>query len=427
MSDPARHGAIAYSRRMRGIAIGRAVRLGIAGLAAAVILLPACGRLAGDPVVSTASDGTPATGTPAVPQPTADTSAADRRPTANLAVDPPGPLEDPLEFADMLVFNQRDLDAEMIEEIRALDGVEVVEVIGLSQVPVEGRALNVAAIDPATYRRFTPQGSAQTQEVWDRVAGGEIAIVPKLGRTVGDAKNLVQLGAAADSPIAHVGALAEQVSQVDAVVNRKWGEHLGMELDNALLISFGSTSPQSVRPAIEEIVGSDASVQILGPDLDTSVQQTAVVTGGSLSALIGTFNYRVIGGGRIAPDPAWVRANIVTREVPILGKVTCHKAMVPQLEGALLDIVAAGLADEIHPDEYAGCYYPRFIAGTTSLSNHSFGTAVDLNVPGNQRGTVGEMHRGVVTIFKRWGFAWGGDWRWTDPMHFEMNKVVVPG
>lgn len=415
---------------MRRIAIGRAVRVGLAGLATAVVLLPACGPQAGAPSPGTASDAAsdvgPETGTPAVPETTAATETSAATAQFDLAVDAPGPLTDPLEFADMLVFNQRDLDAEMIEEIRALTGVEVVEVIGLSQVPIEGRALNVAAIDPATYRRFTPQGSAQTQEVWDRVAGGEIAIVPKLGRKVGNDEDLVQLGAAADAPIAHVGALAEQVSQVDAVVNRKWGEHLGMELDNALLISFGSTSPQSVRPKIERIVGSDASVQILGPDLDTSVQQTAVVTGGSLAALIGTFNYRVLDGGRIAPDPAWAKANIVTREVPILGKVTCHKAMIPQLEGALLDVVAAGLADEIHPDEYAGCYYPRFIAGTTSLSNHSFGTAVDLNVPGNQRGTVGEMHRGVVTIFKRWGFAWGGDWRWTDPMHFEMNQVVVP-
>ena len=80
-----------------------------------------------------------------------------------------------------------------------------------------------------------------------------------------------------------------------------------------------------------------------------------------------------------------------------------------------------GLADEIHPGEYAGCYYPRFIAGSTTLSNHSFGLALDLNVPGNQRGTVGEMDRGSSRIFKEWGFAWGGDWNYTDPMHFEMD------
>ena len=144
------------------------------------------------------------------------------------------------------------------------------------------------------------------------------------------------------------------------------------------------------------------------------------------ASVVGTFNYTVIGGGRIAPDPAWVSANIATEPVPILGDVTCHVALFPQLRAALEEVVSRGLADEIHPDEYAGCYYPRFIAGSTSLSNHSFGLALDFNVPGNQRGTVGEMDRDVVAIFKKWGFAWGGDWSYTDPMHFELATVVDP-
>jgi hypothetical protein len=32
----------------------------------------------------------------------------------------------------------------------------------------------------------------------------------------------------------------------------------------------------------------------------------------------------------------------------------------------------------------------------------------------------------VVAIFKHWGFTWGGDWKYTDPMHFEMNQLVQP-
>jgi len=67
---------------------------------------------------------------------------------------------------------------------------------------------------------------------------------------------------------------------------------------------------------------------------------------------------------------------------------------------------------------------PRYIAGTHSLSFHTFGTALDLNVPGNGRGTVGQMNRQVVAIFKKWGFAWGGDWHYTDPMHFELHRIV---
>ena len=119
-------------------------------------------------------------------------------------------------------------------------------------------------------------------------------------------------------------------------------------------------------------------------------------------------------------------SHISTEAVPILGQMTCNRAMFPQLRAALTEIQAEGLADEIHPGEYAGCYYPRFIAGSTTLSNHSFGLAFDINVPGNQRGTVGEIDRGVVAIFERWGFAWGGRWGYTDPMHFEMNRIVTP-
>ncbi|HEX5772393.1 MAG TPA: M15 family metallopeptidase [Nocardioidaceae bacterium] len=31
-----------------------------------------------------------------------------------------------------------------------------------------------------------------------------------------------------------------------------------------------------------------------------------------------------------------------------------------------------------------------------------------------------------MEVFKRWGFAWGGDWSYTDPMHFELAALVEP-
>jgi hypothetical protein len=147
---------------------------------------------------------------------------------------------------------------------------------------------------------------------------------------------------------------------------------------------------------------------------------------GSLAAAVGTFSYRYFADGTVAPDPAWVSANITTDSVPLLGTVTCHRVMLPQLRAALQEVVDRGLAAEIHPGEFGGCYVPRFIERNPSrgLSLHTWGIAVDLNVPGNQRGTVGEISREVVAIFQRWGFAWGGDWGYTDPMHFELAALV---
>jgi hypothetical protein len=200
-----------------------------------------------------------------------------------------------------------------------------------------------------------------------------------------------------------------------------------MVVDNAMLISTGTTAPKRVVKALRTISGASAlGIRVLGPDLDTNVQQIAVPTGGSVSAALGTLHYTANADGTVNPDPQWVKDHITTETMPIIGPVTGNAVMLPELKAALSEVVARGLADKIHPSEYGGCFVPRYIAGTQELSFHTFGTAIDLNVPGNERGTVGEMDRTVVAIFKKWGFAWGGDWHYTDPMHFELHQIVKP-
>lgn len=360
-----------------------------------------------------------------------ETADAAAQAASDNAVEPPGPLKDRLYRSDMLIFSREELSDDMVTRIQRLKQVAQVERIGLGQVTIENRALTIAAVDGATYRRFTPVGSAQTQDVWDRVAGGELAVPQKLAKQLQDKQGNITLGAGDQAPVLHVGAYAPQATTIDMVVNKAWVDDIqGMVFGNGLLISTEGNDPSTIRKPVQKIVGDVASVQDLDIasrlGLDPNVQQTAFLTGGSIASVVGTFNYQVIGGGRIAPDPAWVAANIASEPVPILGTVTCHVAMLPQLRAAFEEIVSRGLADKINPREYAGCYYPRFIAGSTNLSNHSFGLALDLNVPGNGRGTVGEMDREVVSIFKKWGFAWGGDWSYTDPMHFELAQVVDP-
>ncbi len=377
---------------------------------------------------ATASEGSATVGKP---EPDGSETPQATQPAApDLAVDPPGPMKGAVQPADVLIFNQKPLSESLIKRIKGLRNVAAMETFGLGNVVIENRALNVAAVDPATFRRFTPTETAQLQEAWDRVAGGELSITPSLGRRFQDKNGEVALGSAEDAPSIHIGAFVPQTIRIDAVVNEKWAEELDMELGNAVLLSTGAKAPESVRKPLQRIVGKKASIQNLDIaarlGLDPQASYAAVLTSGSAADLVGTFNYTVIGGGRIAPDPAWVAANISTEVMPIIGSMTCHREIFPQLRAALEEVISRGLAGELHPDEYAGCYYPRFIAGTTTLSNHSFGLAMDFNVPGNQRGTVGEMDRGVVAIFKKWGFAWGGDWNYTDPMHFELSAVVNP-
>jgi hypothetical protein len=346
------------------------------------------------------------------------------------AVDPPGPRRPGiLAPADILVTRGDTIDEGTVRAVEKVRGVSTVTPVSLSEAVIENKALTVAAVDPAAYRTFVPLQDADFQAAWDRLAGGELALKTRLKDRVPLHQGYLRLGSAADAPAVHVGAYIQQQPLVDAVVNETWVDTLGMKPDNALLVRTGTTPPARVVKKLERLLGDSVAVTAVDKasriGLEPGSDQVAVVTG-SVADAVGVYRYTVLGGGRIAPDPDWVREHITTEVVPILGRVTCNKLLFPQLRAALLEVVDRGLAPKIHPEEYAGCYYPRFIAGTSTLSNHAFGLALDLNVPGNGRGTAGEMDRTVVSIFESWGFAWGGDWAYTDPMHFEMNALVTP-
>ncbi len=403
---------------------GALVRLSAAATLLA-LALAACGDGSAGPsgaVGSTSGTPSPSSASSAAASSSGTTAPAD--PVHTVAA--PGPFRPPLQTADILVFRQRSLSPSMVSRIRHLGGVTKVERFSLAQVSVQDHAINVAAVDPATYRDFSPERIARFQQEWDRIAGGEMALSPRFRQQV-ERDGYVRMGARADAPRIHVGAYAPQIPQIDALVNTAWAHELGMRPGNALLVSTGIRTPLSIRKPLQRIVGRQASVTRMDAaaryGLDTSVAQTAFLVG-SASDAVGSFSYTVLGGGRIAPQPSWVAGHISTETMPIIGAMTCNTAMFPQLKAALDQIVAQGLAGAIHPSQYGGCFVPRFIAGTTTLSNHAFGLAFDVNVPENERGTVGQIDRRVVAIFEQWGFTWGGTWHYTDPMHFELNQIV---
>ena len=196
-------------------------RLRLLAAGTALVFVAGCGGGGDDP-------GAEPSTTPASSSPTVKPSSP---PVADPehAVDPPGKRTDPLASADLLVFSPKHpLDEDMVRGIERLKGVRATNLFSMGQAVIENQALTVAAVDPATYRLFTPAASADTQEVWDRVAGGELALSPELRRKVPKDKfDFVRLGSADDAPEVHIGYYAPQVeSAIDAVVNEKWGEEL---------------------------------------------------------------------------------------------------------------------------------------------------------------------------------------------------------
>jgi peptidoglycan LD-endopeptidase CwlK len=86
--------------------------------------------------------------------------------------------------------------------------------------------------------------------------------------------------------------------------------------------------------------------------------------------------------------------------------------------------------------ELGGTFNWRYVTGTTTLSNHSFGTAVDLNVKytnfwvwdmklSGHLNYRNQIPYDIVQIFENHGFIWGGKWTYYDTMHFEFRPEML--
>lgn len=131
-------------------------------------------------------------------------------------------------------------------------------------------------------------------------------------------------------------------------------------------------------------------------------------------------------------NPVWVAENIETIQIPQLKKfgagwITVNKKLSPQFRKLFEVWEQLGHLNKILT--FDGAWVPRFVRGRTDkVSNHSMGSAIDLNAKWNGFRTtpaqIGEMGciRELVLPAYELGFYWGG-W-YNDGMHLEAYKVV---
>jgi len=80
-------------------------------------------------------------------------------------------------------------------------------------------------------------------------------------------------------------------------------------------------------------------------------------------------------------------------------------------------------------DDWGFCY--RMVRGTTNkLSNHSSGTAIDLNASRHPLGQIGTFEPGKVPMLRalahKYGLTWGGDYKSRkDEQHYEISIDAV--
>ncbi|MGH2725299.1 MAG: M15 family metallopeptidase [Actinomycetota bacterium] len=288
------------------------------------------------------------------------------------------------------------------------------------QVPVE-----VAAVQPAGYTAFVPPADRAAIEA---LAGGGVL----LGETSAGLRGMGSGGTLRFGPrsLRVEGVIADElVGAHEVVVSARTGARLGVTSPPYLLVlPREGASPRAIERGVRRSVPPGTRIRVRAPG-ETPVFRhgDAVLPPVRLKALFGEFPARPDGDGTITPDPAWVRANIRTARVPILGEIHCHRRIIPLFRAALAELARRGLGNLIQG--YAGCFSPRFanFNPTSGLSHHSWGVAFDINAAQNPLGAEPTMDPRMVEVMRRWGFTWGGLWLVPDGMHFEFQRFPSLG
>jgi D-alanyl-D-alanine carboxypeptidase len=402
---------------------------------ASVALVVAAGALGtlGGAAAMAALQGAPA---PAAPAP----ARAAPAPPPTVAVRPSPPAGRPADPAVLLAWTPGGLDPGLAAAVAADPAVEATSVVagGLVDLvasrradgtPVDGPArgwaipLDLVAIHPAAHARLVA--------VPDRAAVAGLGPGQALlGRT---SASLRHLGAGGTLTLAGGRTLAvaavvddAAIGGAEVAVDRATGAALGAGTDRYVLAAY-----RGDRAALEAraraALRQDAAVRFRGPGETPFLRSgDAVLPQAQIKARFGEFAYRREPGGAIAQDPAWEAQNIVAVDLPIVGRVRCHRAVVGAVAGALADVQRANLASLVDPAGFGGCWNPRMTRSGGGLSRHAWGVAVDLNTGANPTGFASVQDPRLVEVFRRWGLTSGAAWLVPDAGHFEYVAPPAP-
>jgi D-alanyl-D-alanine carboxypeptidase len=289
--------------------------------------------------------------------------------------------------------------------------------------------IDAFSVNPVEYKPFLPETLASP--IVTALNKGEAVLGARSAelRQIGPGGTMTF----ADGQTITVGYVApdEVVGWSEMLVSRDVGVTLGISDDRYLLAEMdGHPSDDAFETDIDTLLPAGTLLRVAAPRETHFVRVASGVDPPIvMKEVFGEFaaSPHADDPAQLTMDPAWSGAHIETRTVPLLGRVTCNKALFPMLVAALNDVASAGLSSLIHTN--SGCYNPRTVARspTAPPSQHAYGAAIDINAPENPYGSTPTMDLRIVQIFEDHGFIWGGRFLIPDGMHFEYGTPVPAG
>jgi hypothetical protein len=336
----------------------------------------------------------------------------------------------------LLVWTPTELDPTLAFGAQDVDGVEDVSIVrgGLADLvasrdaegtvvdqPADGWfiPLDTVAFDPEVHSEFAP--------VADRPALADLDDDEALlSRSSAALRRLVPgdtIELARDHVLTVAGIVEDTtIGAAELAVTLDTGAAIGVNQARYLLLTH-STKRTEVEAALREALPTGVQARIRAPGETPLLREDDVLLPPlRLKERFGEFAYQPPGEGtdEFAQQEAWQSENLVVRDMPLVGRMRCHRAVVDAIEGALRELQASGLEGLVDPEAFKGCWNPRLVRNGDDISRHAWGVAVDLNYDDNPTGLESVQDERLVAVMDRWGFTWGGNWLKPDAGHFEF-------
>ena len=327
----------------------------------------------------------------------------------------------------LLVWGHGGTDATFSGRVRTLPGVTAVSAVRvdrrdlLAAVDADGRSatdlppawvypLDTAAIDPGDHEAVLGAligdlaslipGAALLTEASAALRG----LGPGARLTLADGSEREIIGVVGD----RVGGYAELIVHPD--------DSLAVDIERYLLVRHDGDGDE-VAARIRAVASEELRIR---PLAETTYPRhgDGVLPQVIIKTHFGEFAMNDVAGRRVQVGASWRREHLESRTLPHVGFTVCHRIVMDAFAAVLAELEERGLLDTLNPRQYQGCWLGRVIGSSRTLSHHSWGLAVDVNVNPADVFTA-DLHPEVIDVFRAHGFVWGGDFLRPDEPHFE--------
>jgi cell wall-associated NlpC family hydrolase len=180
-----------------------------------------------------------------------------------------------LHSSDVLVVGRTALPAGTAAALARLPGVTAVQTLDAARIKINGKYVAVLGVDPSAFRAFAAKPTARSDQLWQGVADGRIAVSWTMGRL-----DKLPLG----GKVKVAGAGRTERLMIGGFVSHQVARRLGVPAGNAIVISAPKAQLATLDKLISKHVPRGAVVDPLVAPGPTAAQAAAAGLAGAGSA-----------------------------------------------------------------------------------------------------------------------------------------------